>query len=264
VVPSFNQGKFIRKTIESILSQTYPNIELLVMDGGSTDGTLEILKSYGERFRWVSESDRGQSHAINKGFAFACGEFVTWLCSDDFYVPSAIEEMMQPFLKSHEIGMVYADCYYVSDDDEPTVLGIKAPALLTKDKFLVRGESLAQPSTLIRKSVLDLVGHLDESLQYAMDYELQIRLFLSTQVSYIPKPLSYYRLHKDSKTVGGAIAQSREVLIVAKRFGVRWFSPLYVRRGKALVKLYLKRVLRLKPKPVKEWSMWQGGVKKFS
>ena len=119
VTPSFNQGRFIRETIESVLSQDYPNLEYMVIDGGSTDDTLSILKSYQDRFAWVSEPDRGQAHAINKGWRCAKGEILAWLNSDDIYQPGAIRTAVEYFIHNQQVGMVYGEAYHVDESGQP-------------------------------------------------------------------------------------------------------------------------------------------------
>lgn len=264
VIPSYNHANFIQRTIDSVLEQTYRPIEIVVIDGGSKDGTVELLKGYGKRIQWVSEKDRGQAHAINKGLALAKGEFVTWLCSDDFYVATAIEEMIKPFLESDDVGLVYANSYYIADEDAETILGIKAPGDLTLEKLLVYGQSLAQPSSLIRKKILDGVGFLDESLRYAMDYDLWIRLVKVTQSKYIPKVLSYYRLHSFSKTVEGTADSSREVITVARKYGANVWRRHFILRRISILKSYVKKFLGMRTKPVKEWAMWKYEKKRLS
>src|SRR5262249_45936520 len=116
VTPSFNQARFITETIESVLSQDYPGLEYIVMDGGSTDGTQEILRRYGDRVRWVSEPDRGQADAVNKGVALAHGEIIGWLNSDDTYAPKALEKVARVFAGSDDLAVVYGDADHVRED----------------------------------------------------------------------------------------------------------------------------------------------------
>src|SRR5262249_45140624 len=116
VTPSFNQGRFIRETIESVLLQDYPNLEYMVIDGGSTDETVSILERYRDRFFWVSEPDRGQAHAINKGWKRAKGDILAWLNSDDMYLPGAISNAARYLVDHPEIGLVYGDGYHVAED----------------------------------------------------------------------------------------------------------------------------------------------------
>src|SRR5262245_18944056 len=113
VTPSFNQGRFIRATIESVLSQDYPDIEYIVMDGGSTDDTAEVVKDFAGRLTWISEKDRGQSHAINKGFRMAKGEIVAWINSDDSLVPGAVAHAVRAFVHHPEAGAVYGEGYLI-------------------------------------------------------------------------------------------------------------------------------------------------------
>lgn len=198
VTPSFNQGRFIRETIDSVLSQDYPAIEYIVMDGGSTDETVSILESYGDRLSWQSEPDHGQSHAINKGWKRATGEILAWLNSDDTYLPGAISKVVA-YLQSHpEIDLVYGDSFHISEDGQ--ALGQFPSEPFAKDR-LKETCFIAQPATFVRRSVIEQVGFIRESLRYCMDYDLWIRISEQYRLQYVPIPVASIRLHKDCKTV---------------------------------------------------------------
>lgn len=200
VTPSFNQGRFIRETIESVLSQDYPRLEYLVIDGGSTDDTLDTLRSYGERIEWVSEPDRGQSHAINKGFRRARGEILAWLNSDDAYLPGAVSASVT-FLQQHpEIDLVYGDVQLI--DENGHVLQEKVcskPFLLYN--LLTQFSVLQQQTALFRRDLLGRVGLLNEHLHYLLDTDLWIRTALYGKAQYLPGLRAKSRLHKDSKSI---------------------------------------------------------------
>lgn len=264
IIPSFNQAEYLTKTLTSVFEQTYSNIEIIVIDGGSVDKTVEILKNQEDRIFWISEKDRGQAHAINKGLNLAKGEFVTWLCSDDYYKPTAIQTMVEPMLQDSDVGLTYAESYYIIDNDEETIWGIKAPGELTLHKLLIKGESLAQPSSLIRRSVLDRIGYLDEKLKYAMDYDLWIRLVKITKSVYVAEPLSYYRLHSFSKTVEGVSSSSREVLTIMRKYGVSRYNKNFMLRQISIVKSEIKKMLGIPGTPINKWAMWKSKNKKFT
>ncbi len=213
ITPSFNQGAFIRATIESVLSQDYPNLEYLVIDGGSTDDTLEVLRSYGDRFFWVSEPDRGQSHAINKGFARASGEILAWLNSDDVYLPGAISQSVA-FLQAHpEIDLVYGDAQLI--DAEGRILRpLVASKPFSLTNILTRFSTLAQPSAFFRARVLERAGPLNERLHYMMDFDFWLRIGLCGQGYYLPGVRAQMRFHPSSKSM------SQETRFWAERRGL--------------------------------------------
>lgn len=201
ITPSYQQDKFIQETIESVLSQDYPNLEHIVIDGGSTDSTVEILQSYnylGERFRWVSEKDRGQSHAINKGLDMAKGEIIGWLNSDDTYMPHAVKRAVSALQQNPKWGMVYGRANYT--DEQGEVLG-PYPVEPFNRKRLYEGCIICQPAAFIRKEVFDTVGKIDEQFHFCMDYELWMRISKHYPIGFIKNVLATSRMHKDSKTM---------------------------------------------------------------
>ena len=176
ITPSYNQGKFIRETIESVLSQSYKNLEHIVIDGGSSDETLQILKEYNQldsRFHFVSEPDNGQCHALNKGLKMAKGKIIGWLNSDDTYLPNAINYAIEALNKQPNWTMVYGNAYYTNKNNERLHPFIAKPVHL---KDLFHNCLICQPSVFIRKKVLDELGGIDESLDFCMDYDLWIRI----------------------------------------------------------------------------------------
>jgi len=200
ITPSFNQGAFIRTTIESVLSQDYPTLEYIVIDGGSTDDTLDVLRSYDNRFTWVSESDRGQSHAINKGFARASGEILAWLNSDDVYLPGAVSQSVA-FLQAHpEIDLVYGDAQLI-DAEGRIIRPLVASKPFSLTNILTRFSTLAQPSAFFRRRTLEQVGPLNERLHYMMDFDFWLRIGLYGQGRYLPGVRAQMRFHPGSKSM---------------------------------------------------------------
>lgn len=200
VTPSYNQGRFIEETIRSVLLQGYPDLEYIIIDGGSTDNSVEIIKKYEKWLTyWVSEPDRGQSHAINKGFEKATGEIYAWLNSDDTYMPRAIETAVKYLVENPNVGMVYGDCDIIDEQGE-FVAEVKTKEF-NLGQMMCGPNMVPQPSVFIRRAGLDTVGYVDTSLQMAMDFDLWIRIALKYKVRYIPKRLASYRQHLSTKTL---------------------------------------------------------------
>lgn len=201
ITPSYNQDKFVLDTIRSVFQQDYPNIEHIVVDGASTDNTPEILKSYSAlngRFRYVSEPDRGQSHAINKGLAMASGDMIGWLNSDDMYTPDAVSKAVNALIRHPEWAMVYGSTYAI---DEHGKLLAEQEAVPFGNRTIYHKCYIGQPSAFLRKSALREVGGIDESLQFCMDYELWMRISLSGyKIGTIRDYLAYVRYHAATKS----------------------------------------------------------------
>ncbi|OQW79958.1 MAG: hypothetical protein BVN35_00845 [Proteobacteria bacterium ST_bin11] len=178
IIPSFNQGRFIEKTITSVLSQNYPNLELIIIDGGSADNTIEVIKKHEKHlFYWVSEPDQGQSHALNKGMSKSSGEILTWLNSDDWYLPGTLMHFAEKFRQNPEAGMVVGagrivdlagnEVYYI----EPSQ-NINLESLYD---WMIGGNFL-QPSSAYSRSAWELSGPIDESIHIALDLDLWLRM----------------------------------------------------------------------------------------
>lgn len=200
ITPSYNQGQFIEETIRSVLLQNYPNIEYIIIDGGSTDGSIEVIRKY-ERWitYWVSEPDDGQTNAINKGFQKATGEIVAWLNSDDFYTPGALFSVAKAFLEKPNADVIYGNIKTVG------VKTLKFPNICLNKysrKRLFYSNYIPQPASFISINALRKVKFLDERFDYIMDYDLWMRLGKENVIfHYIPKTLAYFRFHRNSKTV---------------------------------------------------------------
>ena len=217
ITPSYNQGEFIEETIQSVLNQDYPNIEYIVIDGGSTDNTVDILKKYKGKFNWISEKDKGQSDAISKGFRIAKGDVFAWLNSDDTYLTGAVRKVVEYFNSHPRTGMVYGKTHYV---DEAGHITGSYPTEPFDYKRLATFNFICQPSTFFKKDVLDEVGGVDTNLHYVMDYELWIRMAQKFQFGYLEEFLSTYRLHQESKTVSSrhTIANHKECLSTVMKY----------------------------------------------
>lgn len=199
VTPSFNQGAFLERTLVSVLDQQGVDLEYIVMDGGSTDGSVDIIKRYAPRLAyWASEPDRGQSDAINRGFERCTGDIVTWLNSDDVLLPGALAAVAQTFAANPSAEAVYGDFIYIDGDDE--VLRKRRVFRKFKYETLLFHDYLGQPAVFYRRRVLDKVGLLDESLRYAMDWDFFLRMKRSCDMVHVRQYLAGYRLHEDAKT----------------------------------------------------------------
>ncbi len=200
VTPSFNQGKYLEKTILSVLEQGYPNLEYIIIDGGSTDESVEIIRKYQDRLAyWVSEPDRGQSHAINKGFERATGEIFGWLNSDDWYHPGALQAVADAFAANPDAGAVVGagDMYY---QESGSTLLVEPFEVTLESLYRFVERYFCQPSCFFTSSAWKQCGPLDESLHLAMDLDLWLRM--ATEVRFIPIPanLSVSLVHADAKT----------------------------------------------------------------
>lgn len=219
VTPSFNQARFLERTIRSVIDQGYPRLEYIILDGGSTDGSVAIIRRYSAQLtHWESRPDRGQSAAINAGWAMATGDVLAWINSDDFYLPGALRTVGEFFRDHPDAKLVYGACEIV--DPDGSVLDVAALPLRTK--AFRRGEQmLPQPSTFVARTVVDQVGPLDESLHYAMDFDLFLRSTVVAEPAFLPARLSAATLHPSAKTTANRAIARQEVFRVAARYAPR-------------------------------------------
>ena len=230
VTPSFNQGPFIRATIESVLSQNYPNLEYIVMDGGSTDETASIVKDYASRLTWISEKDRGQSHAINKGFRMARGDIVSWLNSDDIILPGAVRTAVQAFREHPDAGAVYGEGFCL--DRDGTVTGrYRWTEPFNLWKLIYLSDYILQQSAYFRRTVLYEVGLLNEDLHYTMDWDLFVRIALQRHIHYIPEYLGCIREYPEAKSFSGGAIRIREIRQMLRKQTGMLFPPGYITYG---------------------------------
>jgi glycosyltransferase involved in cell wall biosynthesis len=216
VTPSYNQGRYIRETVESVLSQDYPNIEYWVIDGGSTDTTHAILREYesDRRFHWLSEPDKGQADAVNKGWRRARGQILGWLNSDDTYLPGALTAQAGALIAHPGAGVVYGDALFTDAMGHNLSRYHSRP--FDRRRFL-HLSAIPQPSALLRREVVERCGWLDTHLEYALDYDLFLRLMWETSFVYTGALVATYRLHDDSKTVDGHDRMLGETIAVVRR-----------------------------------------------
>jgi len=230
VTPSFNQGSFIRATIESVLSQDYPLVEYIIMDGGSTDETASVVKDYASRLTFISEKDRGQSHAINKGFQMARGGVVAWLNSDDLYLPGSVRTAVETLENSPAAGAVYGDGYLI-DHSGQILCRFPCTEAFNLWKLVYLSDYILQQTVYFRRDVLDQVGYLDEDLHYTMDWDILIRIGMRYPLEYIRKYMGCLREYPGAKTSTGGALRIRELRdMLARHTGTR-YSPGYIVYG---------------------------------
>ncbi|NTW65987.1 MAG: glycosyltransferase [Nitrospirae bacterium] len=253
ITPSFNQAPFIERTIRSVLDQNYPSLEYIVMDGGSQDGTIDILKKYEDRLKWVSQKDEGQADAINKGLRMATGDIVAYLNSDDTYEQGALARVASYFLAQPEAQWVTGRCRIIDESDQ------EVRRLITAYKdFLLRRFSyslllvtnpISQPATFLRRQVIDELGVFDKNEHFVMDYDYWLRIGKRYPLVVLDDCLASFRVYTTSKTSSSYLRSFREELEVAKRHSgssmlnaLHWLSYL----GIATSYVVLNSVARLR------------------
>ena len=196
ITPSFNQGQYIEETILSVIGQNYRNLEYIIIDGGSKDSTVDIIKKYEDKITyWESLKDKGQSDAINKGLNKATGDIVAWLNSDDMYTENALKRVASIFAKNPDIDIVYGNVWQYYPDKTEKHINVKF-----HPRHFLTGVNMHQPSVFWRRRVHEDVGFIDESLYYTMDYDLWLRLFYNYKSYKTESILSKFRCHQDAKT----------------------------------------------------------------
>jgi glycosyltransferase involved in cell wall biosynthesis len=230
VTPSFNKGPYIEETILSVRNQTYPCIEYIVIDGGSTDETLSILEKYSGDITWISERDNGQSDAINKGWKRARGDIIAYLNADDTYLPNAVEIAVNYFLQHPETGMIYGDGI-LSDEKGGFLEYFTAGEFNLKDLVFCK-DNILQPAVFLRKSVFDAVGDVDVDLHLAMDLDYWIRTGLRYPVTYIPVSLATAKIYKDAKSSALMYRYVKEYEHILKKIFSNAHLPQEIRQCK--------------------------------
>ncbi len=197
VTPSYNQAPYLEQTIRSVLDQDYPSLEYIVVDGASTDGSVEIIKKYSDQLAWwVSEKDRGQGEAINKGLARAKGEILAWLNSDDYYLPDAVSSAVKIFEQNPDVVLVYGDMLAVDQNGETTNV-LKYGQYSLED--LLCFQIIGQPAVFFRRAVLENAGGLDTSFHFMLDHHLWIRMAQQGKILHVPQVWAAARYHPLAK-----------------------------------------------------------------
>ena len=213
ITPSLNQGCYLRQCIESVLSQGYPDLEFLVIDGGSTDESLSVIREYESKINyWVSEPDGGQSDAINKGFRRASGELVTWLNADDYYLAGAFDQVVDAYQADRSAPFYFGDGIRVNEAGSVISKFFPSSRLVFDRQALVMGLNyILQPSSFINRRALEQVGYLDTGLHYGMDSDLWMRLSVVGTPRAVSAVLSATREYATTKTASGSFARVEEL-----------------------------------------------------
>ena len=248
ITPSFNQVRYLEATIESVLGQDYPHIEYIIVDGGSTDGSVDVIQKYAGRLAWwVSEQDKGQTDAINKGFNRATGEILAWINSDDTYNPGAVSQAVKYLVENPEVGLVYADCNFI--DKEDRIIG-QFNAAQTDYRRLREGYvHIPQQTVFFRANYWKKLGPLDPSFYFAMDYDLWTRIAAHAPFKYLAgHTWANFRLHISGKTVSADDRCWPEMIRVHYRDGGGLFSII-------MAKYYLRKIIG----PLWKWRIKKTG-----
>jgi glycosyltransferase involved in cell wall biosynthesis len=222
VTPSWNSIEFIERTIQSIRSQTYKNIEFIVVDGGSTDGTIEVIKRHADAISsWVSESDKGMYHAINKGLERACGEIVAYLNSDDIYRFDTIAKVVKSFGEHPSADLIYGNLDIIDENDRLLYNQIY-PAFSLKHFANANYSMIGQPASFWRAGLLKKIGYFDESFKMAADFDFFIRAGAAGSVVHVDETLAAFRVHAKSLTSRQLELNFRELELMRKKHGVEY------------------------------------------
>lgn len=222
ITVSFNQGRFIEDNILSVINQNYPNVEHIIIDAGSNDETLAILRKYDEHLVWTSEPDRGQSDGLNKGFKKATGEIIGWFNSDDRIPTGALYKVAEYFnMNPNEIAIV-GDQLLIDENGNRMRL-IKSRGY-DYNYLLNEAKGITQNSMFFKKEILENIGYLDDSLHFAMDRDLFIRICKIKPILYVPETLGEFRVQSDSKTSLGTWNFALELIRIRKKYGGKMFG----------------------------------------
>ena len=227
ITPSYNQGQFIERTLLSVLEQQVDDLEYWVIDGGSSDQTVEILKKYADRLQWLSEPDNGQTDALNKGIRRTSGEIIGWLNSDDIYYPGVLPQVMRFFAEHPEVKILYGRANHIDTEDgviEPYPSREWDYQALLDDCFI------CQPAVFFRREIIEQYGLFNESLDFCMDYEYWLRVGRQEPLYYYPGLLAGSRLYDENKTLGCRRQVREEILTMVSeklgRLSLRWLTIL--------------------------------------
>jgi len=231
VTPSYNQAEFLERTILSVLNQNYPNLEYIIIDGGSTDGSVEIIKKYEKYLTyWVSEKDQGMYDAINKGLKIASGEILAYINSDDLYMSDTFHSVIEYFQKNPETVLIYSDCVFIDEDGNYMYTYRFLPFKLYR-YGAISWSSIAQPTTFWRNIIHKSGIYFDESFRMVGDFDFYLRVGQQFQIDYVRKNFAMFRLHKRSQTARYRELNNAELLRMRKKHDI-----FYNRKGVKLIR----------------------------
>lgn len=223
VTPSFNQGLYLEEAIQSVLSQEYPNLEYVIRDGGSTDGSVDVIRRYETQLSgWVSEPDAGPAQAINRGFAGGGGDILGWLNADDLYLPGTLRAVAEAFVQRPDAALVYGEGWYI-DEAGRHIEPCRFVRRTFNRRYLVNRDPVLQPAAFWRRSLWQAVGPLDESLRWVFDWEWFIRAHAKGSFHYLPRDMALYRVQPAALTRTGGLPRQLEHGRVTRRYGAWWY-----------------------------------------
>lgn len=234
ITPSYNQGTYLEAAIRSVLMQAYPNLEYIIVDGGSTDESLAIIRRYEPWLtRWTSKADSGPAQAINHGLLQATGEIVAWLNSDDCYAPETLWAAAEAFAEHPEAALVYGEGWYIDEAGAPL-----EPCRFVRRRFdrryLLNRDPILQPAAFWRRTLWNATGPLDESLRWVFDWEWFIRAHQHGRFHYLPRVMAYYRVQPEALTRTGGLPRQLEHGRVTRRYGSWWYPNHLVQQTRRL------------------------------
>ncbi len=234
VTPSYHQARFLETAIRSVLAQEYPNLEYVIRDGGSVDGSVAIIRRYETQLSdWVSEPDGGPGQAINRGFAGASGHILGWLNADDAYLPGTLRAVAEYFMGQPEAALVYGEGWYI-DEAGNQIEPCRFVRRRFDRRYLVNRDPILQPAAFWRRSLWQQVGPLDESLRWVFDWEWFIRAYQQATFHYLPRDLALYRIQPAALTRTGGLARQLEHGRVTRRYGAWWYPNHVVQQTRRL------------------------------
>ena len=256
VTPSLNHGAFIRGAIESVLGQTYPNVEYIIMDADSTDDTKSLVAQYADRLTFVSEPDRGQSHAINKGWKMGKGEILGWLCADDLLLPDAVKTIVGAFSQNPDASFVFGGCEVVNRQGDVT--GVLLATVPDTWKLIHGYDYVAQPAAFVARRAVEAIGFVDETLHFGMDWDLFMRLSALGRAVPVPGVLAKAHVYPETKSASGGYRRWRELAAIMRRHGNRRYPPAYFIYGAETLRNSCRRWVRGHPRLVSRLGPWPG------
>lgn len=251
VTPSYNQAKYLERTILSVLSQNYPKTEYIIMDGNSTDGSIEIIRKYSDQLSyWVSQPDKGQADAINRGFDHASGQIYSWLNSDDTYEPNTLRTIARIFNADPNVRFVYGEGWYIDEEDK-RIRPCKFVRHTFPYNYLVNKDPILQQAAFWRSDLWTETGILDINLNWVFDWDWFIRAYQNTNFYYNPQFLSNYRVHSDAKTRSGNIKRRYEQAYITKKYG-SWWHPNHLTQQFRIFDHNIQNITRSWPKSLQK------------